>query len=74
MTIDFSFLNEIKTELERVRAIEALCQIGFTVIINDLKFGKVQALFAMISLLNITNLPIRLDAFKPMLNRLEIED
>lgn len=78
MTIDFSFLTEITNELERVRAIEALCHIGLT-LTKDQPYvfqtnNRVQELFGMISLLNIAVLPVRLDAFRPMINRLQIED
>lgn len=74
MTIDFSFLTEITDELERVRAIEALCQIGVVLTKDHPNLFQIQDLFGMISLLNIAVLPIRLDAFKPMINRLQIED
>lgn len=74
MTIDFSFLTEIKDELERVRAIEALCQIALVLTKEHPNLLLIQELFGMISLLNIAVLPVRLDAFRPMINRLEIED
>lgn len=74
MTIDFSFLTEITDELERVRAIEALCQIGVRLTKDHPNLFQIQELFGMISLLNISVLPIKLEAFRPMINRLQIED
>ncbi len=74
MTIDFSFLTEVTDELERVRAIEALCQIGLVLTKDHLNLFQIQELFGMISLLNIAVLPVRLEAFRPMINHLQIED
>lgn len=74
MTIDFSFLTEITDELERVRAIEALCHIGLVLTKDHPNLFKIQELFGMISLLNIVVLPVRLEAFRAMINRLQIED
>lgn len=74
MIIDFSFLTEITDELERVRAIEALCQIGVRLTKDHPNLFQIQELFGMISLLNISVLPIKLEAFRPMINRLQIED
>ncbi len=74
MIIDFSFLTEVTDELERVRAIEALCQIGLVLTKDHPNLFQIQGLFGMISLLNIAVLPVRLEAFRPMINHLQIED
>lgn len=73
MTIDYSWLN-VTTELERVRAIEALCQLGIMLAKDRPNLFKLQEVFGIISFLNISLLPINYEILKPMIERLQIED
>lgn len=74
MIIDFRFLEDIDDEVKRVRGIEQLCAHAINLSIDHPNMFKIVQLLGMISLTNIAILPIKIDSYKPMIDRYNIQD